>query len=120
MKPSTRIIFNTSIQYVRTVISVLVTLYTARLILDALGVEDYGIYSLVGGIVAMLSFVQTSLTSTTQAYIRIMHIATFHFQWISEYSGRSGKCCNLGILLYVIYIVFHHAINSLSGCSDCS
>ena len=57
MKPSTRIIFNTSIQYVRTVISVLVTLYTARLILDALGVEDYGIYSLVGGIVAMLSFV---------------------------------------------------------------
>ena len=41
MKPSTRIIFNTSIQYVRTVISVLVTLYTARLILDALGVEDY-------------------------------------------------------------------------------
>ena len=69
MKPSTRIIFNTSIQYVRTVISVLVTLYTARLILDALGVEDYGIYSLVGGIVAMLSFVQTSLTSTTQRYL---------------------------------------------------
>lgn len=69
MIASTRVIFNTGIQYVRNIVTVFVSLYTTRLILDALGVENYGIYSVVGGIVLMLTFIQSSLTGTTQRYL---------------------------------------------------
>lgn len=69
MNAPSRVIFNTSIQYLRTLISVFVSLYTTRLILDALGVENFGLYSIVGGIVTMLSFIQISLSGTTQRYL---------------------------------------------------
>lgn len=69
MKSSTRIILNTSIQYIRAVISAIIILLVARLILNALGAEDYGIYSLVAGIVSMLTFIQNSLIVTTQRFL---------------------------------------------------
>lgn len=69
MQASVRIILNTSIQYIRSAISVIIALFTTRIILNALGAEDYGIYNVVGGIIAMLSFLQSSLTQTTQRYL---------------------------------------------------
>ena len=48
-----RIAKNTLILYVRMLFSMLVSLYTSRVVLNALGVEDYGIYNIVGGFVAM-------------------------------------------------------------------
>ena len=47
----------------------LVTLYTSRVVLDALGVEDYGIYNVVGGVVTMLSFISSSLSGATSRFI---------------------------------------------------
>lgn len=46
-----------------------VGLYTSRLILEALGVVDFGLYSLVGGIVTMFSFLNSAMTSATQRYL---------------------------------------------------
>lgn len=46
-----------------------VGLYTSRLVLDALGVVDYGIYGLVGGIVSMLAFMNSAMSSATQRYL---------------------------------------------------
>lgn len=69
MKASTRVFVNTIIQYFRTILSVLISLYTSRIVLENLGVSDYGIYSLVGGVVSMLSFISNSLSSTTQRYL---------------------------------------------------
>lgn len=66
---STRVIINTGAQYVRSIISLFVALYSTRLILNALGVNDYGIYSLIAGVVAMLSFISNALVSTTQRFI---------------------------------------------------
>ena len=45
MDSSTRVVVNTGIQYVRTVVQVAIMLYTSRVVLDNLGVEDYGIYT---------------------------------------------------------------------------
>jgi len=50
-------------------VTLFVSLYTTRLILDALGIENYGIYSVVGGLVSMLAFIQSSLSGTTQRYL---------------------------------------------------
>lgn len=46
-----------------------VTLYTSRIILNALGVSDYGLYTIVAGIVAMFGFINGAMTSSTQRYL---------------------------------------------------
>lgn len=73
MTNSQRIIVNTIAQYTRTIINVCLSLYSTRLILSALGQSDYGIYSVVAGVVAMLSFVTNALVITTQRYLSFHH-----------------------------------------------
>lgn len=46
-----------------------ISLYTSRLILQVLGIDDYGIYNVVGGLVAMFTFMQSALTSATQRFL---------------------------------------------------
>lgn len=46
-----------------------VSLYTSRVVLNTLGVSDYGIYNVVGGVVAMFGFINNSMSSATQRYI---------------------------------------------------
>ena len=65
---STRIAKNTIFLYLRSFIVLLISLYTSRVILKVLGIEDYGIYNVVGGIIGMLSFLNTSMASTYQRY----------------------------------------------------
>ena len=69
MTSSQRIIVNTAAQYTRTIINVCLSLYSTRLILAALGQSDYGIFNVVGGVVAMLSFITGALVTTTQRYL---------------------------------------------------
>ncbi len=69
MQASNRIIVNTLVQYARTILNMLLSLYSSRLVLDILGVDDYGIYVLVAGVVSMLSFFTNSLVSSTQRFL---------------------------------------------------
>jgi O-antigen/teichoic acid export membrane protein len=64
-----RIAKNTVALYFRMIITMLVGLFTSRIILQALGVEDYGIYNVVGGFVAIFSMISGSLTSAISRYI---------------------------------------------------
>ena len=73
MTNSQRVIVNTLAQYIRTIINVCLSLYSTRLILSALGQNDYGIYMLVAGVIAMLSFVTNALVTTTQRYLSVSH-----------------------------------------------
>ena len=54
-----RIAKNTLLLYFRIVFMLVVSLYTSQVIFNALGVEDFGIYNMVGGVVAMLSYMTT-------------------------------------------------------------
>ncbi|MBR4155846.1 MAG: oligosaccharide flippase family protein [Bacteroidales bacterium] len=65
---STRIAKNTFFLYIRSFFILLISLYTSRVILKVLGVEDYGIYNVVGGVIGMLSFLNSSMASTYQRY----------------------------------------------------
>ena len=69
MTGSKKVFINTIVQYLRSIINIIVTLYVTRVVLLNLGVEDYGIYSLIGGLLSMLSFVQLSLSSTTLRFL---------------------------------------------------
>ena len=73
MTNSQRIIVNTAAQYTRTIINVCLSLFSTRLILSALGQTDYGTYSVVAGIVTMLSFVTNAMVTTTQRYLSFYH-----------------------------------------------
>ena len=64
-----RIAKNTALLYVRSLILLVITLYTSRVILKALGVEDYGIYNLVGGVVTMFAMISGTLSSASQRFI---------------------------------------------------
>ena len=64
-----RIAKNTLLLYFRMFFMMAVSLFTSRVILNTLGVEDYGIYNVVGGVVAMFGFINGSMTSATQRYI---------------------------------------------------
>lgn len=64
-----RIAKNTLLLYFRMLFLMLVSLYTSRVILNALGVEDYGIYSVVGGVVTMFSMLSGSLSAAISRFI---------------------------------------------------
>lgn len=66
-----RLAKNTLLLYGRTFIMMLIGFYTSRVILNALGIENYGINNVVGGFVAMFSIVSGTLTATTQRYITV-------------------------------------------------
>lgn len=64
-----RIAKNTLLLYFRMFLMMGINLYTSRLILQALGVEDYGIYNIVGGVVALFSFISGAMVAATQRYL---------------------------------------------------
>lgn len=64
-----RIAKNTLLLYVRMLFMMIVSLYTSRVILNALGVEDFGIYNVVGGVVAMFSVISGSLSTAISRFI---------------------------------------------------
>ena len=66
-----RLVKNTLFLYLRMLVVMAVGFYTTREILSLLGVVDYGIYNVVGGIVAMFSFVNGTLTTSSQRYFSI-------------------------------------------------
>lgn len=68
---NTRIAKNTLMLYIRMFLTMMIALYTSRIVLGALGVEDYGIYNVVGGVVAMLSFFNSSMATSTQRYLNV-------------------------------------------------
>ena len=71
MQGSKRVVINTFAQYTRTVINMLLSLYTARIILLTLGASDFGIYSVVAGVTSMLAFITNALVTTTQRFISL-------------------------------------------------
>ena len=66
---NTRIAKNTLLLYFRMLFTMAVSLYTSRVVLNTLGVEDFGVYNVVGGIVSMLSFFNSSMATSTQRFL---------------------------------------------------
>ena len=60
-----RIAKNTILLYFRMIFLMLISLYTSRVVLNTLGVEDYGIYNVVGGVVTIFAFLNAAMKSIT-------------------------------------------------------
>lgn len=66
---SRRIAKNTLLLYFRMLLLILIGLFTSRVVLDALGVEDYGVYNAVGGAVTLFTFISASISSAISRFI---------------------------------------------------
>ena len=71
MQTTNRVAINTIIQYVKLVVNVLVGLISVRILLNALGADDYGIYDVVGGIIAFLAFINSSLSQSSMRFLSV-------------------------------------------------
>lgn len=96
---STRIMKNTLMLYVRMFLMLLVSLYTSRVILAALGVEDYGIMNVVGGIVYMFGFLNSAMASSTQRFL------TFSLGQGDTTRMQGVFCTSLNIHILIALIV---------------
>lgn len=68
---SNRILRNTFALYGRSVVTLVISLFTSRITLDALGINDWGLYSVVGGFTAMFAFLNSSLSLTIQRFLTV-------------------------------------------------
>jgi len=66
---STRVAFNTMVLYAKMLITMGISLYSTRLVLHALGASDLGIFHLIAGVIAMLSFLKAAMTTSTQRFL---------------------------------------------------
>ncbi len=69
MSDNRRIAKNALMLYIRMFLTMIVGLYTSRVVLATLGVEDYGIYGVVGGVVAMMGFLNASMSGATSRFL---------------------------------------------------
>ena len=66
-----RIAINAAVLYIKLIITIVVNFTVARLVLDAIGASDYGLYNVVGGIVAMLNILGSSMVATSYRYMAV-------------------------------------------------
>lgn len=69
MSNNKRIFKNTIMLYVRMIVNMIISLYTARVVLQTLGVVDYGIYGVIGGVLGMFSFFNSSMSGATSRFL---------------------------------------------------
>jgi len=69
MSKSSRVIKNTSYLYVKMGMTMIISLYSTRLILSSLGASDFGIFNVVGGAIAMLGFLNSTMANATQRFM---------------------------------------------------
>lgn len=88
-----RIANNTLMLYFRQILILFVSLYTVRIVLDILGVEDYGLYNVVAGIVTFFSFLSGTMASATQRF--------FSFALGGGDLDRLKKVFSVNIIIYI-------------------
>ena len=69
MSAASRVIKNTGYLYLKMAITVFISLWTTRIVLNSLGALDFGTYNIVGGAIAMLGFLNSTMTSATQRFM---------------------------------------------------
>lgn len=100
---SKRIAKNTLLLYLRMLLTMAVSLYTSRVILQALGAEDFGIYNVVGGVVSMFSLLSGTLSAAISRFITF-ELGTGDFKRLKKIFSASITI-QLGISIIIIILV---------------
>lgn len=95
MNENKKIAFNSVILFVRLCIVSIISLISARFVLQALGASNYGLYNVVGGIVALLNVVNTAMITTTYRYIA--------YELGKGDNGNPNKVFNSSLVIHVMF-----------------
>ncbi|RYU93716.1 hypothetical protein [Emticicia agri] len=107
MSTAKRVIKNTGFLYAKMGITMFISLYTTRLVLNALGAADFGIFNIVGGAIAMLGFLNAAMASATQ-----------RFMSYSEGEGnkeKQKKIFNISIVLHFFIAIILGVVLLIAG-----
>ena len=104
---NTRIMKNTAMLYIRMFISLALSLYTSRVILEVLGISDYGIYNVVGGIVVLFSFLQNALSTATQRFL--------NYEMGKEGDGNLRKVFRVSITAHLLLAILVFVLAEIIG-----
>ena len=102
-----RIAKNTMFLYVRMLLIMGVNLYTSRIVLQTLGVEDFGIYNVVGSIVVAFSFISGPLGSATQRY--------YNFELGRDDKAGLNLVFNHSVLIYALLSILIFIVIEIGG-----
>ena len=95
-----RLAKNTILLYLRTVVVLVISIFISRVILQSLGIEDYGTYNVIGGFVAMFSLLGGTLVTATQRFINV--------ELGKKEDGNPNEvfCTAMGIHVILAFIIF--------------
>lgn len=96
-KNNKRIAKNTILLYIRMILIMAVSLYTSRIILNALGIQDYGIYNIIGGIVILFTFINNALVTSTQRFL--------NFEIGKDSKEEANKVFNSSLVIHIVIAV---------------
>ena len=97
-----RLAKNTLLLYIRQLFSIVISLYTSRVVLQTLGIEDYGIYNVVGGVIGMVGFLNAALTSASQRFISFELGRENHERLSGIFSAAIITHTCLAVLIFLI------------------
>ena len=101
-----RIAKNTVFMYVRLLTTMVIGLYVSRLALEILGVSDYGLFAVVGGVLAMFTFISNSLASATSRFFNTE---------MGKKDGDVNASFNINLLLHVCLALIIFALAETIG-----
>lgn len=107
MNDNKKIAVNSIVIFVRLCIVSLVSIIASRIVLDALGASDFGLYNVVGGIVTLLNVINTAMLATTYRYLA--------FEIGKKDAGNPNKIFNTSLLIHFSFAIALMVIGVLVG-----
>lgn len=107
MSENRKIASNSFIMYIRLIITSVIGLYSVRLLLKELGTDDYGLYAIIGGIVALFNVLSTTLISTSNRFLAV--------EIGKSFNSNINKIFNSLLLLHLIFSVFFITVLEIVG-----
>lgn len=92
MPNNSRIAKNTILLYIRMIVLMVVSLYTSRVILNSLGVEDFGVYNVVTGFVIAFGFLNSAMTASVQRFLTV--------EFKKDNSGKMNQVFNMSLVIH--------------------
>lgn len=114
MSTASRVIKNTGFLYARMIATLLVSLWTTRVILNALGDINFGIYNVVGGTIALLGFLNAALATSTQRFLNVdegkKDLENQRITFNCSFVLHIGLGLLLGILFVLLGLIFFNGV----------
>lgn len=106
MNNSERIAFNTFVLYAKMLVAMVITLFSARLLLQAMGESDYGLYNLVAGVIAMLSFVNGAMSNAVQRFFSYSIGENIEGKLRQLFESSFNIHCHIALAIFLILELF--------------